>query len=103
MSVEAAERWAGGAAGVLVDVGRLALTAYVAHVVLGVIPAVVAGWTDSGDLTTAFTAAASFAALVAVFARLWLRRFANGPFEVLLSVGLGKTKRRHLAVVADQQ
>lgn len=65
--------------------GRQTLTLYAAHVVLGMgLPASL-GWLD-GRFTSAqvFTYSLTFAALAAVYARVWSQHFKHGPLETLM-------------------
>ena len=65
------------------DLGRLALTAYVAHLFLGVV--LVWPWLDSMPaLVPQAGVAVATAAGLAVLATLWLRRFPRGPLESVL-------------------
>ena len=73
--------------------GRLALTWYVAHIVLGLGGIIVLGWTGVSHLWALITALGFFSAAVVV-SLWWNRRFSSGPLEfVLRRVGNGKTFR----------
>jgi len=65
----------------VIAVGRMALTAYIAHVVVGILPIVASGWASPGDLVAPFTATVAFAAVFLVFAPAWLSRRERGPVE----------------------
>ncbi len=67
-----------------VAVGQLALTMYVAHVILGMGVLEALGKLENQTLAFALTAALVFCVAATVFATLWLRKFKRGPLEVLL-------------------
>ena len=71
----------GAAARPLVATGQLALTLYVAHVVLGIGAFEVLGLLGGLSLGQATAAALAFFALAVLSATLWLRRFSRGPLE----------------------
>ena len=68
----------------LVSTGQLALTLYVAHVVLGMGALDSLGQLQQRTLLFVIAYAASFCALGVLFAQLWRRRFARGPLEMLM-------------------
>jgi uncharacterized protein len=63
--------------------GLLALTWYVAHIVLGLGGVIVLGWTRASQRRALITALVFFSAAVVVSLR-WNRRFSNGPLEFIL-------------------
>jgi uncharacterized protein len=63
--------------------GRLALTWYVAHILLGLGGIVLLGWTRVSHLRALITALVFFSAAVVV-SLWWNRRFSNGPLEFFL-------------------
>lgn len=65
----------------LTAAGRLSLTIYVGHVILGLGILDAAGLLEGRSLWFAVTAAVSFYALAVVFAVLWTRRWNRGPLE----------------------
>jgi uncharacterized protein len=87
--VLAARRWQGSAAvRALSATGRLALTWYVAHIVLGLGGVIVLGWTGVSHLRALGTATAFFAGAVA-FSSFWSRNFRLGPLEALFRKAAG--------------
>lgn len=82
--VRAAERCAGARwLAPLVATGQLALTLYVAHVVIGLAPLEALGHERR---SVAFTVVwgAGFCVGAVVFSYLWRRRFARGPLEMIM-------------------
>lgn len=78
-------RWSGrGWFRVLVHTGQLALTLYVAHVLVGMGTLEALGRLGGQTLAFACGAAIVFTLLGAVFATLWRRRFARGPVEAVM-------------------
>jgi uncharacterized membrane protein YeiB len=73
----------------LCDTGRLSLTVYVAHVVIGMGALEMAGRLSGQTLTFAVTAAIGFSLLSIAFATVWLRRFEHGPLETLMRAVTG--------------
>lgn len=69
-----------------VAVGQLALTLYVAHVVIGMGVLQAMGRLENQSLNFALTAVLVFCITAAVFSMLWLRKFKRGPLEVLLRI-----------------
>jgi uncharacterized protein len=63
--------------------GRLALTWYVAHILLGLSGVIVLGWTRASHLRALITALGFFSVAVIVSVG-WNRRFSNGPLEFIL-------------------
>jgi uncharacterized membrane protein YeiB len=68
----------------LVATGQLALTVYVAHVVLGMGLLEAFGRLADQTLVFAVSFAAVFIVLAIVFATLWRRRFQRGPLELAM-------------------
>ncbi len=68
----------------LVSTGQLALTLYVAHVVLGMGAIASFGRLDGRTLPFVVTTTAVFCALGVVFAHLWRHRFPRGPLETIM-------------------
>jgi uncharacterized membrane protein YeiB len=66
---------------ILVKTGKLALTFYVAHVVLGMGLAYTFFDNELGALSFSMPYALAFCLLSMVFAHLWLKRFTMGPLE----------------------
>lgn len=64
--------------------GRLALTLYVAHVVIGMGLLDAMGYLEGRSLTFSVACALSFCVLSVLFATLWTRRFERGPLEWLM-------------------
>jgi len=64
--------------------GRLALTIYLAHVIVGLGALEALGLDDDRGLPFVVAAAAAFCVAAMACATWWLRRFARGPFEALL-------------------
>ncbi len=67
-----------------VATGQLALTLYVAHVVLGMGTLQWIGRLENQTLAFALLAAALFCLLGVVFAHLWRQRFQRGPLEAIM-------------------
>jgi len=85
LCVGVGQRW--GEAGwlrPLVATGQLALTLYVAHVVLGMGALEVVGRLEDQSITFALGSSAAFCVGAVLFAHLWRRRFARGPLEALM-------------------
>jgi uncharacterized protein len=69
----------------LVATGQLALTLYLAHVLVGLAPLELLGLPGGhGSLTFSIVWATAFGAGAVLFASLWRRRFARGPLEMLM-------------------
>jgi len=86
LGVLASHRWPGSRwLAPLVATGQMALTLYVAHAVIGLVPLLALGLLK-GHRTVAFSVlwSATFCVASVVFATLWRRRFARGPLEALL-------------------
>ncbi len=78
----------------LADLGRLALTIYVLHLVLlAAVPQLV----SHAEVGRALLSVAVFTALVAVVAVAWCRRFTRGPLEALLRAPVAAWPRRSTA------
>jgi uncharacterized protein len=67
-----------------VATGQLALTLYVAHVVIGMGVLEAIGQLENQTLAAALTSALVFCIAATVFSSLWLMKFKRGPLEVLL-------------------
>ena len=65
----------------LVATGQLALTLYIAHVVIGMGVLEAANRLENQPLSFAVMAAAAFCILGVAFATMWTRRFQRGPLE----------------------
>jgi uncharacterized membrane protein YeiB len=65
----------------LVATGQLALTLYVAHVVIGMGVLEAASLLEDQSLSFAIMAAVAFCILGVVFSTMWTRRFRRGPLE----------------------
>jgi uncharacterized membrane protein YeiB len=86
LCVRMAERFAGARwLAALVATGQLALTLYVAHVVIGLAPLEELGL-GHGRRSVAFSVAwgAAFCVGAVLFSYLWRRRFARGPLEMVM-------------------
>jgi uncharacterized protein len=69
----------------LVATGQLALTLYLAHVLVGLAPLELLGLPGGhGSLAFSVAWATTFGAGAVLFASLWRRRFARGPLEMLM-------------------
>ncbi len=68
----------------LIATGQLALTIYVAHVVIGMGTLEALGRLENQTPAFAIGSAAVFCATAVVFAHLWRRRFRRGPLEWLM-------------------
>jgi uncharacterized protein len=68
----------------LVAVGQLALTIYVAHVVIGMGGLEVLGILENQPLAVAVTSALIFYGLMLVFAAWWRARYRRGPLEWIM-------------------
>ena len=69
-----------------VATGQLALTLYVAHVVLGMGILEVIGRLENQTLPFALLASVVFCFAGVVFAHLWRSRFSRGPLEVIMRI-----------------
>ncbi len=67
-----------------VATGQLALTLYVAHVVIGMGSLEAIGQLENQTLGFALTAALVFCVVAVVYSTFWLKKFRRGPLEVLL-------------------
>ncbi len=70
--------------GPLVATGQLALTIYVAHVVLGMGTLEAIGRLTDQTLPFAFTSALVFVAIAIIFSTVWRKRFRRGPLEAVM-------------------
>ena len=68
----------------LLATGEMALTLYVAHVVVGMGTLELFGRLENQTLPFALACAALFGVASMLFATLWRRRFSRGPLEILL-------------------
>jgi len=68
----------------LVATGQLALTLYVAHVVVGISVLGAMGRLENQTLPFSLLASAVFFIVSVLFAHLWRSRFARGPVEMLM-------------------
>ncbi len=68
----------------LVATGQVALTIYVAHVVIGMGLLEVLGQLSDQTLVFAISYAVVFIGIAIVFATLWRRRFRQGPLEMVM-------------------
>ena len=68
----------------LVATGELALTLYVAHVVVGMGALEAAGRLENQTLPFSLVCSAVFGVLAVAFAHLWRQRFPRGPLEALM-------------------
>ncbi len=68
----------------LVAAGQLALTIYVAHVLIGMGGLSAVGRLENQSLPFAAAASAAFYALAVAFAVLWRKRFDRGPLEWIM-------------------
>lgn len=68
----------------LVSAGQLALTIYVAHVLIGMGVLDAMGRLDDQTLGWAVSASIVFSAVAIISSWLWRRRFARGPLEALM-------------------
>ncbi|MEL6614483.1 MAG: DUF418 domain-containing protein [Bacteroidota bacterium] len=68
----------------LISTGQLALTLYVAHVVIGMGTLEAIGRLENQPLAVALVASAMFCVAGVVFAHLWRSRFARGPLEAVM-------------------
>ncbi len=64
--------------------GQIALTLYVAHVVIGMSLIELFGWYEGQSLAVSLIYALGFYAACIVFAHLWRRRFSRGPIEAVM-------------------
>ena len=85
LSVGVAERAQGAAwLSPLVATGQLALTIYVAHVVLGMGLLDVSGRLSDQTLVFAVSSAVVYIVISIAFATLWRHRFDRGPLEMAM-------------------
>jgi uncharacterized membrane protein YeiB len=73
--------------GIIQDMGRLALTHYPGHVILGIVPLVVVTQ-ERMDMSfeSSFACSVIYLVVTAILGQLWLRRHAQGPLEWVLRV-----------------
>jgi uncharacterized membrane protein YeiB len=86
LSVRVAERFAGARwLAPLVATGQLALSLYVAHVVIGLAP-LEKLWPGHGRRSVAFSVVwgAAFCVAAVLFSHFWRSRFARGPLELVM-------------------
>lgn len=75
-----------------VATGQLALTLYLAHVVLGMGVLEAIGRLKKQTLPFALLAALVFCIMSVVFAQLWRKRFKRGPLEAIMRTLTGPQK-----------
>lgn len=68
----------------LVATGQMALTLYVAHVVVGMGTLEAVGRLEDQSLSFVLAAVAAFCGASVLFAHLWLQRFDRGPVEAVM-------------------
>lgn len=68
----------------LVNTGQLALTIYIAHVVIGMGLLDAVGMLDDQSLPWAVTTSTAFSATAVLASWLWRRRFRRGPVEAIM-------------------
>jgi len=69
---------------VLLPAGRMTLTLYIAHILLGMGTLEAMGWLQGQGLEQVAGAAATYCILAIVFAWFWARYFLQGPLEWLM-------------------
>lgn len=74
---ESLRRW-------LLPAGRMTLTLYLAHILLGMGTLEALGLLDGEPLSRVVFTAGGFCLLALLFARLWSRYFAHGPLEMVM-------------------
>jgi uncharacterized protein len=88
--ITAAVRWGESRGlGPIADAGRLALTWYLAHIVLGLGTVLALEQESRHMLGTAMLTGLAFYAAAVIASTLWLRGFHNGPLESLLRAVCG--------------
>ena len=78
----------------LVATGQLALTLYVAHVVVGMGMLEALGWLENQSPPFAIGSALVFSGLSVLFAHLWRKRFKRGPLEWIMRRSIFEIKNR---------
>jgi uncharacterized membrane protein YeiB len=69
----------------IIQLGRMSLTAYLLHVLIGIVTLDLLGFLNAAQtIESALFASALFCIAALVFANLWLRWFRQGPFEWVL-------------------
>ncbi|MCA8835046.1 MAG: DUF418 domain-containing protein [Proteobacteria bacterium] len=68
----------------IVPAGRLTLSLYLAHIVIGMGVLEILGALEGQSLTMSVSVALGFCLIGAVFSYLWLSRFKRGPLEALM-------------------
>lgn len=69
---------------VLLPAGRMTLTLYIAHILLGMGTLEAMGWLQGQGLVQVAAAAATYCILAIVFAWVWAKFFQQGPLEWLM-------------------
>jgi uncharacterized protein len=89
-----AQRWVGRPwINPLLATGQLAMTLYVAHVVLGIVPLELSGWLEGRrNVGTSTLCSVAFCIAAVAFAWAWRRRFTRGPLEMLMRRVTGKSE-----------
>ena len=80
-SLWAARRWQKGLMTALARTGRMALTWYLAHIVVGLGTVVALGWDGQYPIWKGFVAAGGFFAVALVISWIWMGAFKAGPME----------------------
>lgn len=68
----------------LLATGRMTLTLYVAHIIVGLGGLSLTGMLTGQTDTTAFLAALGFSVLSVLFCYLWAKKYGTGPLEKIL-------------------
>lgn len=68
----------------LVATGQLALTLYVAHVIIGMGTLEEIGWFEGANIEQVFIATLTFYMASIIFATLWRSRYQRGPLEAVM-------------------
>ena len=85
LSVMLTQRFAGSPwLSPFLSTGRMSLTLYVAHVVVGMGVLKAIGRLENQTLNFAVVGTISFCACGFFFAHMWLKRFKHGPLEALM-------------------
>ncbi|MBB4063610.1 DUF418 domain-containing protein [Gellertiella hungarica] len=64
--------------------GRMTLSLYVGHILIGMLVLVLLGYENSGEAGVSLVATAVFVTLSVAFATSWMARFPAGPLEMLM-------------------
>ena len=68
----------------LIATGRMTLTLYAAHILIGMLVLVFLGYENSGEAEVSLMATFIFVILSVIFADRWMKRFKAGPMELLM-------------------